>query len=93
MFGPKAQFPFAPTSKIDPADAAKEKLFALHAMLGIERCVIVQSAVHGTDNRVVEDALLAKGGTYLALRCSNHGRDAELRDWTGWVSVACASIS
>ena len=67
IFGPKEQFPFAPTSKIDPADAPKEKLFALHAMLGIERCVIVQSAVHGTDNRVVEDALLAKGGSYLGI--------------------------
>jgi 2-pyrone-4,6-dicarboxylate lactonase len=67
IFGPKAQFPFAATSKIDPADAPKEKLFALHAMLGIERCVIVQSAVHGTDNRVVEDALLAKGGAYLGI--------------------------
>jgi 2-pyrone-4,6-dicarboxylate lactonase len=67
IFGPKAQFPFAPTSKIDPADAAKEQLFGLHAMLGIERCVIVQSAVHGTDNRVVEDALLAKGGAYLGI--------------------------
>ena len=67
IFGPKEQFPFAPTSKIDPADAPKEKLFALHAMLGIERCVIVQSAVHGTDNRVVEDALLAKGGAYLGI--------------------------
>lgn len=67
IFGPKERFAFAPTSKIDPADAAKEQLFALHAMLGIERCVIVQSAVHGTDNRVVEDALLAKPGTYLAI--------------------------
>jgi len=67
IFGPKARFPFARTSKIDPADAAKEQLFALHAMLGIERCVIVQSAVHGTDNRVIEDALLAKPGVYLGI--------------------------
>jgi len=67
IFGPKAQFPFAATSSIDPADAAKEQLFALHAMLGIERCVIVQSALHGTDNRVIEDALLAKPGVYLAI--------------------------
>jgi len=67
IFGPKERFPFAPTSKIDPADAAKEQLFALHEMLGIERCVIVQSAVHGADNRVVEDALLAKDGAYLGI--------------------------
>jgi 2-pyrone-4,6-dicarboxylate lactonase len=67
VFGPKNTFPFAPTSNIDPADAPKEKLFALHAMLGIERCVIVQTAVHGIDNRVTEDALNAKGGTYLGV--------------------------
>jgi 2-pyrone-4,6-dicarboxylate lactonase len=67
VFGPKDRFPFASTSNIDPADAPKEKLFALHAGLGIERCVIVQTAVHGTDNRVTEDALAAKGGTYLAV--------------------------
>jgi len=67
IFGPKAQFPFAPTSSSDPADAPKERLFALHALLGIERCVIVQTSVHGTDNRVVEDALLAKGGAYLGI--------------------------
>jgi 2-pyrone-4,6-dicarboxylate lactonase len=67
IFGPKAQFPFAPTSTSDPADAPKERLFALHALLGIERCVIVQTSVHGTDNRVVEDALLAKGGAYLGI--------------------------
>ena len=36
-------------------------------MLGIERCVIVQSATHGMDNRVVEDALVAKGGAYLGV--------------------------
>ena len=52
---------------INPADAPKEKLFALHAMLGIERCVIVQTAMHGMDNRVTEDALAAKGGAYLGV--------------------------
>jgi 2-pyrone-4,6-dicarboxylate lactonase len=67
VFGPKERFPFAPTAAIDPADAPKEKLFALHAMLGIERCVVVQSALHGVDNRAVEDALQAKGGSYLGV--------------------------
>jgi 2-pyrone-4,6-dicarboxylate lactonase len=67
VLGPKEKFPFSPTTTIDPGDATKEMLFALHAMLGIERCVIVQSAVHGMDNRVVEDALAAKGGDYLGV--------------------------
>jgi 2-pyrone-4,6-dicarboxylate lactonase len=67
VLGPKETYPFASTTTINPADAPKEKLFALHAMLGIERCVIVQSAVHGMDNSIVENALAAKGGSYLGV--------------------------
>jgi 2-pyrone-4,6-dicarboxylate lactonase len=50
-----------------PATASKETLFALHRHLGIERCVIVQSMVHGTDNRVIEDAIAAGQGRYLGI--------------------------
>jgi 2-pyrone-4,6-dicarboxylate lactonase len=67
VLGPTDRFPYAATATINPADAPKEKLFALHAMLGIERCVIVQTAMHGMDNRVTEDALAAKGGAYLGV--------------------------
>lgn len=35
--------------------------------MGIERCVIVQSIVHGTDNSAVEDAIQAGGGRYLGV--------------------------
>jgi len=64
IFGPHSVFPFAEGRSFTPADAPKEKLFALHAMLGIEHSVIVQSGCHGFDNRVVADALAAKNGTY-----------------------------
>ncbi len=67
VFGPRAQFPFASNRKSSPADAPKEKLFALHKRLGIARCVIVQSIVHGNDNSVVEDAIEAGGGNYLGV--------------------------
>jgi len=67
VFGPAKIFPFAATSNINPVDAPKEKLFSLHKQLGIERCVIVQSAVHGLDNRVVEDAIQAGEGRYLGV--------------------------
>jgi len=80
VFGPRRRFPFAEDRTFTPADAPKEKLFALHAMLGIERCVIVQSACHGFDNAAVADALAAKGGAYrgVALLPTTVG-DAELR--------------
>jgi 2-pyrone-4,6-dicarboxylate lactonase len=67
VFGPTDKFPYSPTLKITPVEAPKEKLFALHKAFGIERCVIVQSVVHGNDNRVVEDAIDAGGGNYLGV--------------------------
>jgi 2-pyrone-4,6-dicarboxylate lactonase len=67
VFGPRSKFPFAPNRKSSPADAPKEKLFAMHKRLGIARCVIVQSIVHGNDNAVVEDAIDAGGGNYLGV--------------------------
>ena len=67
IFGPKARFPWAPGAPIDPADADKDKLFALHRHLGIERGVIVHTALHGTDLSVTEDALAATNGRYLGI--------------------------
>jgi 2-pyrone-4,6-dicarboxylate lactonase len=64
VFGPQAVFPYAPDARFRPADAPKETLFALHDLLGIQTCVIVQSGCHGYDNAVVADALAAKGGRY-----------------------------
>lgn len=80
VLGPKAKFPFASTTTIDPGDATKETLFALHAMLGIARGVFVQSAVHGMDNRVVEDALAARPADYRGVALLPPSVDiAELR--------------
>ncbi len=67
VFGPQSVFPYVEDARFRPADAPKQKLFALHDMLGIERCVIVQSGCHGFDNRVVADALAAKGGRYRGI--------------------------
>ena len=80
VFGPVASFPFSPDSRINPADAPKETLFALHRHLGVSRCVIVQSLVHGFDNAVVEDAIAAGGGRYLGVALVPHQvPDGELR--------------
>jgi 2-pyrone-4,6-dicarboxylate lactonase len=67
VFGPGDRFPYAATRKFTPVDAPKEALFALHRTLGISRCVIVQSVVHGFDNAVVQDAIAAGGGRYLGV--------------------------
>ena len=67
IFGPAQTFPYAKSRGFTPADAPKETLFALHKKLGIERCVIVNTLLHGLDNRVVEDAIEAGQGRYLGV--------------------------
>ncbi len=62
VFGPGAQFPFAPERKYTPCDASKEQLFALRDQLGVSRNVIVQATCHGADNAAMVDAVQAADG-------------------------------
>lgn len=62
VFGPGAEFPFAPERKYTPCDASKDQLFALRDHLGFSRNVIVQATCHGADNRAMVDALRAADG-------------------------------
>lgn len=62
VFGPQAEFPFAPERKYTPCDGGKEQLFALRDHLGISRNVIVQATCHGADNTAMVDAVEASGG-------------------------------
>ncbi|MDE2082668.1 MAG: amidohydrolase family protein [Burkholderiales bacterium] len=62
VFGPGAEFPYAPERKYTPCDAGKAQLFALRDHLGFARNVIVQATCHGADNRAMVDACAASGG-------------------------------
>ncbi len=62
VFGPGAQFPYAPERKYTPCDASKHQLFALRDRLGFERNVIVQATCHGSDNSALVDALEHSNG-------------------------------
>jgi len=62
VFGPGAEFPFAPERKYTPCDASKMQLFALRDHLGFDRNVIVQATCHGSDNRALVDACRASRG-------------------------------
>jgi 2-pyrone-4,6-dicarboxylate lactonase len=65
VVGPRSRFPLASERSYTPqGDAPKEKLFGLHAHLGVERGVVVQSAVHGLDNTAAADLIAAKPGAY-----------------------------
>jgi 2-pyrone-4,6-dicarboxylate lactonase len=67
VFGPAAAFPYAPGRAYTPPDAPKERLSALHLILGIQRAVIVQASCHGTDNRAMLDAIATSGGRYRGI--------------------------
>ncbi len=62
VFGPVAEFPFAPERKYTPCDAGKDKLWQLRDHLGFSRNVIVQATCHGADNRALAHALQSSRG-------------------------------
>ena len=62
VFGPGAEFPYAPERKYTPCDASKTQLYALRDHLGFARNVVVQATCHGADNRAMVDALVHSGG-------------------------------
>lgn len=80
VFGPAAQFPFAPERKYTPCDASKDQLFALRDHLGFARNVIVQATCHGADNRAMADACRASGGRARGIATVRRAvTDADLR--------------
>jgi 2-pyrone-4,6-dicarboxylate lactonase len=79
VFGPRDRFPYAPGADAAP-DAPKEALYALNDRLGLSRCVVVQSARHGFDNRATEEAVAGRPGRYRGIALLPTGvADAELK--------------
>ncbi|MDP2004723.1 MAG: amidohydrolase family protein, partial [Rubrivivax sp.] len=80
VFGPGAQFPYAPERKYTPCDAGKAQLFALRDHLGFARNVIVQATCHGADNRALVDACRASHGRARGVATVKRGvSDGELQ--------------
>jgi predicted TIM-barrel fold metal-dependent hydrolase len=75
VFGPANVFPYAPERSYTPPDAPKEKLMALHNLLGIERSVIVQASCHGADNSATLDAIAASNGRYKGIAIVDESAD------------------
>ncbi len=81
VFGPEANYPFAPTRKYTPCDASKDQLFALRDFLGFERNIIVQATCHGSDNRALLDALqTARGMARGVVTVAKDATDTQLSD-------------
>ena len=81
VFGPGAQFPYAPERKYTPCDASKAQLYALRDHLGFARNVIVQATCHGADNRAMVDACAGSAGKARGVATVKRGvTDRELQD-------------
>lgn len=57
ILGPVDRFPYADSRPYTPAESDKTVLSALHERIGVDRTVIVQATVYGTNNRIVLDAI------------------------------------
>ena len=79
VFGPGAEFPYAPERKYTPCDASKRQLYALRDHLGFARNVVVQATCHGADNRAMVDALIHSDGRARGVATVRRGvTDAQL---------------
>ena len=62
VFGPESRYPYSPARGYTPPDASLETLLNLHRTLGgIERVVLTQPSVYGTDNTCMMDAAASLG--------------------------------
>src|SRR5437868_12829812 len=81
VFGPGAEFPFAPERKYTPCDASKAQLFALRDHLGFDKNVIVQATCHGADNSALVDALKHSDNRARGIATVRRGvTDAQLQE-------------
>lgn len=61
IFGPRAVYPYSPKRIYTPPDAPLASYLELLGVLGVERMVLVQPSVYGTDNRVTLNAMKELG--------------------------------
>lgn len=62
VFGPASRFPYSTPRSYTPPDSPLAEYLAMHDTLGVQRGVLVQPSVYGTDNSAMLDALLAHPG-------------------------------
>ena len=61
IFGDPQRFPFAPARTYTPGTATVDELHNLHRALHLDRVVVVQASVYGTDNSCTLDAIKQLG--------------------------------
>lgn len=61
LFGPESKYPYSPKRGYTPPDALLADFIRMQDILGMQRCVLTQPSVYGTDNTALMDGLAALG--------------------------------
>ncbi len=81
VFGPLDRYPYAPGRGYTPPEARLADYRAMLAVLGIERAVLVQPSVYGTDNAAMLAALEEAGPAFRGIAVvDDSAGDAELAE-------------
>lgn len=64
IMGPKARYAYSPARIYTPPDCLLPDYLKMLATLGVERAVLVQPSVYGTDNTVMLEAMKAAGDRF-----------------------------
>jgi len=64
IMGPKARYAYSPARIYTPSDCLLPDYLKMLATLGVERAVLVQPSVYGTDNTVMLEAMKAAGDRF-----------------------------
>ncbi len=67
VYGPPERFPYAGKRAYTPPAAPVEHYLKINSALGLERGVIIQPSVHGTDTRVTVDAVAKSDGRLVGM--------------------------
>ena len=80
IMGPKARYAYSPARIYTPPDCLLPDYLKMLATLGVERAVLVQPSVYGTDNTVMLEAMQAAGNRFRGVAVvADRISDAELK--------------
>jgi predicted TIM-barrel fold metal-dependent hydrolase len=80
IMGPKARYAYSPARIYTPPDCLLPDYLKMLATLGVERAVLVQPSVYGTDNTVMLEAIKAAGDRFRGVAVLAEGiSDSELK--------------
>ncbi len=81
IYRPKGVGTLSPQRRYDPPQASVEELERVHDAMGVQRAVIVQASIYGSDHTVMLEALRRSPERYRGIAVIDAGTtDAELRE-------------